>query len=94
MTAAIGLGGAKQDGVIGMSLDVLLQILRAFERLAAEIALVRLEGNVYTNMRGDVITLHGGRAAVPPLASQVQVVGALAADMALAYVVLSGGEQE
>lgn len=31
-------------------LDVLLQVLRPFERLAAEFALVRLEGNVNTDV--------------------------------------------
>jgi hypothetical protein len=41
-------------------------------------------------VRGDVVTLDGGGAAVAPLAGQVQVVCALATDMALADVVLGG----
>ena len=87
-TATVGLGGAKQDRVVGVGLDVLLQILGALESLAAEVALVRLQGNVNTDVRGDVITLDGGGAAVAPLAGQVQVVCTLATDMALTDVVL------
>lgn len=75
-----------------MGLDVLLQILGALESLAAEVALVRLERDVDANVRCDVIALHGGGAAVAPLARQVQVVGALAANMALADVVLVEGQ--
>jgi hypothetical protein len=74
--------------VIGMGLDVLLQVLRALEGLATEVALVRLQGDMDTNMGGDVVALDGGGVAVAPLASQVQVVGALATDMALADVFL------
>lgn len=71
-----------------MSLDVLLQILRSLEGLATEVALVRLQGNVNTNMRRDVVTLHSRSSAVAPLTCQVQVVGALAANMTLTDVVL------
>lgn len=39
---AIGLRGAHDDAVIGVCLDVLLQVLRSLERLATEFALVRL----------------------------------------------------
>jgi hypothetical protein len=72
--------------VIGMGLDVLLQVLRALEGLATEVALVWLQGDMDANMGGDVIALDGGGVAVAPLAGQVQVVGALATDMALADV--------
>lgn len=44
------LAGPGKDRVVGMSLDVLLQVLRPLERLAAEFALVRLEGNVNTDV--------------------------------------------
>lgn len=71
-----------------MRLDVLLQILRAFESLATEVALVRLQWDVNTNVRRDVVTLHSSGTAVTPLASQVQVVGALATNMAFTNVVL------
>lgn len=71
-----------------MCLDVLLEILWPLERLAAEIALVRLQGHMNTDVRRDVVTLDSSRAALVPLARQVEVVGALAANMTLADVVL------
>lgn len=77
-----------QDTVIGVSLDVLLEILRTLERLATKVAFVRLERNVNADVRSDVVSLDGGGTASTPLASQVQVVGALAANMALADVIL------
>jgi hypothetical protein len=46
-----------------MSLDMLLQVLRTLKRLATELTLVRLQGNVNTNVRGDVITLDSGSSA-------------------------------
>lgn len=49
-SATIGFGGTQQDGVVGMSLYMLLQILRALEGLATEVTFVWLEGNMDTNM--------------------------------------------
>ena len=86
--ATIRLGRAKQDGVISVGLDVLLQILRALESFAAEVALMRLQWHVNTDVRSNVITLDRGGAAVAPLAGQVQVVGALAANMTFTNVIL------
>lgn len=74
--------------VISMSLDMLLQILWTLKGLATEIALMRLERHMHTNVRGDVVALDSGSIARPPLASQVQVIGTLATDMALANVFL------
>lgn len=71
-----------------MGLDVLLQILRALERLATEVAFVRLQWDVYTDMRRDVVALDCRCAAVAPLTCQVQIVSALATDMALANMIL------
>lgn len=71
-----------------MGLDVLLQILRTLEGLTTEVALMRLEWYVDTNMRRDVVALHGGGSACAPLAGKIEVVCALAADMTLANVVL------
>ena len=70
---------------------MLLQILGTLEGLAAEVALVRLQWDVNTDVRSDVVTLDRGGAAVTPLAGQVEVVGALAADMALTDMVLGAG---
>jgi hypothetical protein len=69
-------------------LDMLLQILRALEGLAAELALMRLERNVNADVRSDVVTLDSGGAARVPLAGEVEVVGALAANVALTDVLL------
>lgn len=73
-----------------MSLDMLLQILRTLEAFSTEVALVRLERDVDADMRGDMVPLDGRGAAHIPSASQVQVVCALASDMALADMVIEG----
>lgn len=72
-----------------MGLDVLLEILWAFEGLATEVAFVRLEGHMDANVRRDVVALYGGGAASTPLAGEIKIVRALAADMALAHVILA-----
>lgn len=84
------MAGSGQNRVVGVGLDVLLEILRALEGLAAELALVGFERNVDANVRSDVITLDGGCSARVPLASEAQVVGALATDVALANMFLVG----
>jgi hypothetical protein len=79
-----------QHGIVGVSLDVLLKILGALERLAAELALVRLQRHMHTNMRRDVVTLDRGGTASVPLASEVEVVGALATNMTLTDMLIEG----
>lgn len=74
-----------------MSLDMFLQILGTLEGFATEITLVRLKGHMHTNVRGDVVALDSRGVAGSPLAGQVQVVGALATDMAFTNVFLSRG---
>jgi len=71
-----------------MGLDVLLEILGPLERLAAVVSLVRLEGHMDADVRRDVVALDRGGAALVPLAGEVQVVGALAANVFLADVLL------
>ena len=77
---------------------MLLQVLGTLEGLAAELALVRLERDMDANVRGDVVALHSGSAARVPLAGEAEVVGALAANMALTDVflrsVVSMGEEQ
>lgn len=80
--------GGPNFRVVGMGLDMLLQILGTLESLATEVALVRLERHMDPDVRGYVVTLDGGSVASTPLASQVQVVSALASNMALADVFL------
>lgn len=72
-----------------MRLDVLLQVLGTLEGFAAEVALVRLQGDVDSDVGSDVVALNGRSATVAPLTRKVEVVGALAADMALTNMVLN-----
>jgi hypothetical protein len=67
---------------------MLLQVLGTLEGFAAEVALVRLQGNVDSDVGGDVVALDCRSTTVAPLTRKVEVVGALAADMALAHMVL------
>lgn len=71
-----------------MGLDVLLQILRALEGLSAEITFVRLERDMDPDMGCDMVAFYSSRATAAPLASQVEVVCALAANVTLANVFL------
>lgn len=88
--AAMLIWGPDQDRVVGVSLDVLLQVLWSLEALAAEVTLVWLQRDMDPDMRGDVISLDGRGAAGIPLASQIQVVGALATNMLLTDVLVEG----
>lgn len=67
---------------------MLLEILRTLEGFATEVTFVRLQGHMHTDVRRDVVTLNGCGATCAPLAGQVEVVGALAADVAFANVIL------
>jgi hypothetical protein len=67
---------------------MLLQVLGALERLLTKVALVWLEGNMNTNVRGDVIALDSGGVALIPSTGEVEIVGALAANMTLTHMVL------
>lgn len=87
-TTTVRFGGTQKHRIVRVGLDVLLEILGTLESLATEVAFVRLQRNMHTNVRRDVITLDSGSTAVTPLASKIQVVGALAPNMALTDVVL------
>jgi hypothetical protein len=80
------LRGAKENRVVGMCLNVLLQVLGTLEGLSTEVTFVRLEWNVYSDVRGDVVTLHGSGPALIPTTSEVEVVCALSTNMLLANV--------
>jgi hypothetical protein len=67
---------------------MLLQVLRPLERLATRIAFVGLKRDVNPDAGGDVVTLDRRHTAGIPLTRQVQGVCTLAANMALAEVVL------
>lgn len=57
------LGGANEDTVVGVGLDMLLEILGPLERLAAEVTLMGLQRNVHADVRSDMVTLDSGGAA-------------------------------
>lgn len=71
-----------------MGLDMFFQILRTFERFATKFTLVWFQGNVDSNVRGDVVAFDGGGTATTPLTGKVEVVGALAADVPFAHMLL------
>jgi hypothetical protein len=71
-----------------MSLNVLFQILWAFECFPAEVTLVWFQRDVDSNVRGDVVSLHSGSVASTPSTSQAKVVGGLSSNMDFAQVVV------
>lgn len=81
-------GRMHDNRVIGMSLDVLLQVLRTLEGLSAKVTFMRLQGDMDANMGGDVVALDGGSPAIPPATSQVQVIRAFATYVTLADMLL------
>lgn len=51
-----------------MGLDMFLEVLWALERFATELAFVRFERNVDSNVGGNMVALDRGCATVAPLA--------------------------
>jgi len=54
---------SQQHRVVGVCLHVLLQVLRTLESFTAEVAFVRFEWNMDSNVGCDVIALDGGGTA-------------------------------
>ena len=77
-----------------MRLYVFLQILRAFERLATELASMRLQWHMDTNVRGDVVAFDDRDVAISPSAFEIEIVGALATDVSLADMILDAVSPE
>ena len=72
-----------------MNLFVFLKILRTFEFLIADFAVVRLEWNMNAEVRGDVVPLGTCRVTlVLPLASKSKVISRLAANVVVAKVIV------
>lgn len=71
-----------------MCLDMFLKILWSLKGLATELALVRLERNMNSDVRGDVVALDGCCSALTPCACQVEVVGRFSTDVSFTYVLL------
>lgn len=51
------------------------QILRSLERLSTELALMRFERDVDSDMGCDMVALDGGCSTLTPSAGQVKIVG-------------------
>jgi len=92
MTAVgtISPGALQENGVVSMCLYMLLEILRSLEGLATELASMRLQGDVDTDVRGDVVALYNSDTTVTPGTGQIQVISTLATNMTLTDMVLSG----
>ena len=71
-----------------MCFDMFLEILWTLEGLAAELAAMRFQWDVDTDVGGDVVAFDDLDATCSPRALQVEVVGALAADVTFADVIL------
>jgi hypothetical protein len=65
-----------------------LQILGTLEGFATEFAFVRFQGNMNSNVRGDMVAFDRCGAAATPLARKVEVIGALTAYVSLADMFL------
>jgi hypothetical protein len=65
-----------------------LEILRALEGLATKFTLVRFQGDMDSDVRGDMVAFDGGGTATTPLTRQVEIVGTLAADVSFADMFL------
>lgn len=75
--------------ILSMRLYMLLEVLRALERLSAELAFVGLQRYVHTNVRGNVVTFDSSRIAVTPTADEVEIVCRFTPNMLLADMILS-----
>ena len=71
-----------------MSLDMFLFILWPFEGFPTKLAPMRLQRDVNADVRRDVIPLDDFNLTVTPSTDQIQVIGAFAADVDFAYMVL------
>lgn len=71
-----------------MCLYMLLEILRALKGLSAEFTSMWFQGDVDSDVGGDVVALDDGDMAISPCALQVEVVGALPPNVTVANMFL------
>ncbi len=74
--------------LLGVDALVLLEVLWTLEGLSTDVAVVRLEWCVNTNVRCDVIALGTGDVTAFPLASKAEVVGGLTTDVVVAEMLV------
>ena len=84
-----GLGMLVLD-MMGLGVDflVFLEILWPLETLIADLAGMRFERDVDTEVRGDMVALRTSRIAILPNASEGEIVGRLASDVVIAKVIV------
>lgn len=87
-TARSWVWRTHKDGLICVSFDMLLQVLRTFERLSTEVAFMWFQGDVNSDVGSDVVTFDGRSMTVAPLTGQVEVIRALSTHMTLTDVFL------
>lgn len=83
------LGNTNHVRIFSMSLDMFLFILWPFESLPTKLAPMRLQRDVNADMRRDVIPLDDFNLTVTPSTDQIQVIGAFAANVDFADMVLN-----
>lgn len=71
-----------------MSLNMLLEVLGTLKRLATELASMRLQRHMDSNVRCDMIAFDNLNMAVGPRALQVEIVSALATNMFITDMIL------
>lgn len=86
--ATVRVGRARQHRVVGMGLDMFLEILRPFEGFATKVTLMRLERHMNSDVGGDVVPLDRGGVTGAPCTGQVEIIRRLAAHMAFADMFL------
>ena len=87
-TARSWFGRTHKNRFIGMSFDMLLQVLWTFEGFATEVAFVWFQRDVDSDVRSDMVAFDGGSVTVAPLAGQVEIIGTLPSNMTLTNVFL------
>ena len=78
----------EEHRVIRVCFDVFLEILWTLEGFAAELAAMRFQGDMDADMGCDVVAFDDLNAASSPRTLQIEIVGALATDMAFTNVIL------
>ena len=72
-----------------MSFHMLLQVLGTLEGLATELATMRLQGHMNSDVRRDVVAFNDLNGTICPGALQIEIVSTFAADVFIADVVLA-----
>jgi hypothetical protein len=83
-----GVIPVQRHRILGVRLDMFLQVLWTLEGFSAEVTCMGLQRDVDANVGGNVITLDGSGATAAPLAGEVEVVRGFASDMSLTDMLL------